>query len=146
MYLFFVPNLITKFRVETFFSKKPETLELIDNFEMRRGVKKIIFWDIGGNIGLYSIYAAVKHLNIDVTSFEPSTNNLQNLGRNISKNNLNEKIKIYQFPLTKKNNSFLMMKESSLEEGAALNNFGENFNYKGNKFAEKIHIKFLVFQ
>lgn len=30
-----------------------------------------------------------------------------------------------------------MMKESSLEEGGALNVFGENFDYEGNKFTEK---------
>ena len=63
--------------------------------------------------------------------------NLQTLSRNISINNLNEKIKICQFPLTSKNNSFLIMKESQLEEGGALNVFGENFDYEGNKFTEK---------
>jgi FkbM family methyltransferase len=135
---FFVPNSRTKWRIDTFFSKEPETLEWIDNFENGGGGgKKITFWDIGGNIGLYSIYAAVKHRNIDVTTFEPSTSNLQTLSRNISINNLNEKIKICQFPLTNKNNSFLMMKESSLEEGGALNVFGENFDYEGNKFIKK---------
>jgi FkbM family methyltransferase len=133
---FFVPNSLTKWRVDTFFFKEPETLEWIDNFE-NGGGKKITFWDIGGNIGLYSIYAAVKHQNIDVTTFEPSTSNLQTLSRNISINNLNEKIKICQLPLTDKNNSFLMMRESSLEEGGALNVFGENFDYEGNKFTEK---------
>ena len=134
---FFVPNFLTKWRVETFFSKEPETLEWIDNFK-NEARKKIIFWDIGGNIGLYSIYAAIKYRNIDITTFEPSSSNLQTLSRNISINNLNEKIKICQLPLTeKKNNSFLMMRESSLEEGGALNVFGENFDYEGNKFTEK---------
>jgi len=134
---FFVPNNLTKWRVETFFSKEPETLDWIDNFENEREGKKIIFWDIGGNIGLYSIYAALKHQNIDVTTFEPSTSNLQTLSRNISINKLNDKIKIFQLPLTNKVNSFLMMKESQFEEGGALNVFGENFDFEGNKFIEK---------
>jgi len=134
---FFVPNNLTKWRVETFFSKEPETLDWIDNFENEREGKKIIFWDIGGNIGLYSIYAALKHQNIDVTTFEPSTSNLQTLSRNISINKLNEKIKIFQLPLTNKDNSFLMMKESQFEEGGALNVFGENFDFEGNKFIDK---------
>ncbi len=137
---FFVPNSLTKWRVDTFFSKEPETLEWIDNFE-NKGGKKITFWDIGSNIGLYSIYAAVKHKNIDVTAFEPSTSNLLTLSRNISINNLNEKIKICQLPLTDKNNSFLMMKESSLKEGGALNVFGENFDFEGKKFVEKNRYK-----
>jgi len=134
---FFVPNNLTKWRVETFFSKEPETLDWIDNFENEREGKKIIFWDIGGNIGLYSIYAALKHQNIDVTTFEPSTSNLQTLSRNISINKLNEKIKIFQLPLTNKDNSFLMMKESQFEEGGALNVFGEDFDFEGNKFIDK---------
>ena len=136
---FFVPNWVTKWRVDTFFSKEPETLEWINNFEKWAGGgnKKITFWDIGGNVGLYSIYAALKYQNIDVITFEPSTNNLQTLSRNISINKLNEKIKIFQLPLTNKNNSFLMMRESQLEEGSAMNVFGENFDYEGNKFIEK---------
>jgi len=133
---FFVPNFLTKWRVETFFSKEPETLEWIDNFK-NEARKKIIFWDIGGNIGLYSIYAAIKYRNIDITTFEPSSSNLQTLSRNISINKLNEKIKICQIPLTNKNNSFLRMKESQFEEGEALNVFGENFDFEGNKFIEK---------
>ena len=47
---FFVPNQITQWRVETFLTKEPETLEWIDSFN---DTKKIIFWDIGANIGFY---------------------------------------------------------------------------------------------
>ena len=51
-----------------------------------------LFIDIGANIGLYSIYAAIKHSNSEVISFEPSTSNLRVLSRNISINKLEEKI------------------------------------------------------
>lgn len=136
--IFFVPNVIIKWRVDTFFSKEPETLEWINNFENYLGKdKQIIFWDIGGNIGLYSIYAALKYKNIDITTFEPSTSNLQTLSRNISTNNLNEKIRVCQIPLTNKSNSFLMFKESQFQEGGAFNVFGENFDYEGNKFVQE---------
>ncbi len=111
--------------------KEPETLEWIDSFDNK---SKIIFWDIGGNIGLYSIYAALKYPNIEVVTFEPSTSNLRVLSRNISINKLEEKIKICQFPLTDRNNSFLMMKENLFEEGGALNSFGQNYDYNGNIF------------
>ena len=50
---FFIPNEITNWRVHTFFTKEPETLNWIDSFSG----DKIVFWDIGANIGLYSIYA-----------------------------------------------------------------------------------------
>jgi hypothetical protein len=128
---FFIPNKTTEWRVNTFFSKEPETLEWIDNFDNKN---KIIFWDIGGNIGLYSIYAALKHKNIEVVTFEPSTSNLRVLSRNISINKLEDRIKICPFALTDKDNSFLLMKENSFEEGGALNTFGENYDYNGNIF------------
>ena len=128
---FFIPNQIIEYRVKTFFKKEPETLEWIDTFDNK---SKMIFWDIGGNIGLYSIYAALKHSNIQILTFEPSTSNLRVLSRNISLNQLDDKITICQFPLTDKNNSFLLMNENSFEEGGAMNTFGENYDYNGNTF------------
>ena len=86
--IFFIPNQLTEWRVNTFFSKEPETLEWIDGFEKK---EKIVFWDIGANIGLYSIYNAIKNENSLTISFEPSTSNLRVLSRNISVNNLDEK-------------------------------------------------------
>ena len=135
---FYTPNKITEWRVNTFFEKEPETLEWIDNFDIKNN---IIFWDIGGNIGLYSIYAALRHSNIEIITFEPSTSNLRVLSRNISLNKLNDKIRICQFPLTNKNNSFLLMKEDSFEEGSALNTFGENYDYNGNIFSSNHQYK-----
>jgi FkbM family methyltransferase len=118
--------------VNTYFQKEPETLEWINTFGSKN---KIIFWDIDGNIGLYSIYAALRHSNIEIITFEPSTSNLRVLSRNISLNKLDEKIIICQFPLTDKDNSFLLFKENSFEEGSALNSFGENYDYDGNIFS-----------
>ncbi len=127
-------------RIETFFTKEPETLEWIDNFEKK---KDLIFWDIGANIGLYSIYNALKNKNSTTISFEPSTSNLRVLSRNISVNNLENKIKIFSTPLSNKENQFLIMKESNFIEGGALNSFGENFNYEGKKFKSKM--KYQIF-
>lgn len=135
---FFVPNKITEWRVNTFFLKEPETLEWIDSFNKKN---KIIFWDIGGNIGLYSIYAALKHSNIEIITFEPSTTNLRTLSRNIFLNKLEDKIKICQLPLTNKDNCFLLMKENGFEEGGALNSFGENYGYNGEKFISNYQYK-----
>ena len=81
--IFFVPNQLTEWRVDTIFKTEPETLNWIDNFNSN---EKIIFWDIGANIGLYSIYAALKYSDIEVVSFEPSTSNLRVLSRKISIN------------------------------------------------------------
>ena len=48
--LFFSPNQICNFRVDTFLSKEPRTLEWINNFQKE---ESLTFWDIGANIGLY---------------------------------------------------------------------------------------------
>ena len=100
---FFSPNSIIKWRLETFFTKETETLQWIDNFS---GKKEIIFWDIGANIGIYSIYAAQKHDNIKIIAFEPSTNNLRTLSRNIYLNDLTEKVIISQIALSDKKNKY----------------------------------------
>jgi FkbM family methyltransferase len=137
--IFFIPNNITEWRIKSFFTKEPETLDWIDGFNK----KKIIFWDIGANIGLYSIYAALKHNDIEIVSFEPSTSNLRVLSRNISINNLENKIKIFTNPLSNKNNKFLIMKETEFIEGGALNCFGENFNFEGKKISSTMNYKIL---
>ncbi len=127
---FLVPNHITKWRIDTFFEKEPETLEWIKKFEKN---KKIIFWDIGSNIGIYSIYAAVLHKKINIYAFEPSFLNLHILSRNIHINKLNKKINIFQLPLTNKKNKFQYMNESTNSFGGALSSFGSNKNQEGKK-------------
>ena len=131
---FFVPNKISNWRVKTLFDQEPETLEWIDTFQ---NDKKIIFWDIGANIGIYSIYAATKHKNIDVVSFEPSTNNLRILSRNISINNLENTIKINQFPLSDKENCYELMNDSEFIEGYSMSSYSYKQDFEGNSIKAK---------
>lgn len=130
--IFFVPNEITDWRIKTFYTKEPETLKWIDSF--KNVGEKIVFWDIGANIGLYSIYAAIKHPNIEIISFEPSVNNLRILSRNIYKNNFLDKIKIFQLPLIDKENIFSVMNEMEFIEGWSMSTFGEAKDFEGSKF------------
>ena len=131
---FFIPNKAVDLRVKRIFSKEPGTLKWIDNF---KNDENTIFWDIGANIGLFSLYASQKHNNIKIFSFEPSTSNLRVLSRNISINSLQDRVTINQFPLTKYENSYLVLKETRFQEGCAMNTFGENFGDDGNKIYEK---------
>ena len=129
---FFIPNNLVDWRVRTFLTKEPDTIKWIENFDRN---EKIIFWDIGANIGLYSIYAAATHVNnIEIVAFEPSSSNLRILSRNISINNLANKILINQIALNNKENIFLDMNEPDFIEGSSLNTFGEEFNFEGKKF------------
>ena len=128
---FFCPTKETKVRVNSFFSKEPETIKWINKFKN----KNIVFWDIGSNIGIFSIYAALKHKNIQVVSFEGALSNLRILSRNIFINNLNNKIGICQIPITNNYIGFQYFHESQFVEGTALNYFIKNknkdlYNYK----------------
>ena len=128
---FFVPNQLLEWRVDTYFSKEPETLEWIDSFQVK---ENLIFWDIGANIGLYSIYNSLKHPKSTTIAFEPSSSNLRILTRNISINNLEKNIKVVSIPLTNKENIFQEMQEGQFVEGGALNSFGEKFDFEGKEF------------
>ena len=137
---FFVPNQLLNWRVDTFFNKEPETLEWIDSFEKK---ENLIFWDIGANIGLYSIYNSLKNPSSTTFAFEPSSSNLRVLTRNISINNLEKNIKIISMPLTNKKNTFQEMREAQFVEGGALNSFGEKFDFEGKDFKSSMKYNLL---
>jgi FkbM family methyltransferase len=120
-----VPNHLNNFRVESFATKEPETLEWIDSMH-----EKAIVWDIGANIGLYSIYAA-KSKNCNVYAFEPSIFNLELLGRNIFINNLNDNIFIVPNALSD-DMGLNTMRLTTLELGGALSSFGSLIGWDGN--------------
>lgn len=125
--LIYTPNLICKFRANTFTTKEPETLKWINDCET-----DCVFFDIGANIGLYTLYFAASGKGV-VYAFEPSVFNLRLLAKNVYENNLTEKVKIVTTPLTK-NNDFSNFSLSSIEEGAALSAFGVNYGYDGQDF------------
>lgn len=128
---FLIPGPIVKFRVDTYNSKEPETLNWIDS--MPRGS---VFWDIGANVGLYSIYAA-RNVGATVVAFEPSVFNLEWLARNIYLNHLQSRISVVPVALSDKCgfNTFGM---SNTAWGGALSTFGEKFDQNG----EDLHVIF----
>lgn len=127
---FFCPSVRTLFRVESLYSKEPETISWMDNFQPYNS-KKIVFWDIGANIGLYSVYSAVKFEDIDIISFEPSTSNTRTLSRNISINNLENKISIFPIALSDKENIISHLNETKFSEGGSISNFNSNIDSSG---------------
>ena len=124
LFQFYIPNRINKFRVDTFASKEPETLQWIDLLPVGS-----ILWDIGANIGLYSCYAA-KSRNCKVYSFEPSVFNVELLAKNIFLNELTESITIIPFPLSDKI-SENTLKMTSTDWGGALSTFGQSYGQDG---------------
>lgn len=112
-------NFVTNYRIRTFFSKEPETIDWINNFQ-----NNSVFWDIGANVGLYSIYSQIINKNIQTLAFEPSVLNLDILVKNIYKNNLQDKISVITNPLYNQS-TIKNFKLSTLEKGGANSNFGE---------------------
>ena len=114
-------NWITKYRAETFTTKEPDTLEWIDDNLLDRD----IFFDIGANIGLYSIYAALKKKNIRVFCFEPEYSNLNQLKKNILLNKLHNNITPFSIGVgNQKSLSFLHIQDFT--DGAALHTVSKN--------------------
>jgi len=65
---------IEKWRADTFWVKEPETLYWIQSFK-----EKEVFYDIGANIGLFSLYCASLHKTSVIYAFEPSKINYKRL-------------------------------------------------------------------
>lgn len=83
---FYCPNSICLWRAQTLLSKEPETIEWINTFD-----KDSVFWDVGANMGIYSLYAALRP-NIKVLAFEPFAFNYYVLNKNIIINNMRNNI------------------------------------------------------
>jgi len=77
-------NWITKFRARTFNDKEPEMLDWLDE-NLRDGD---VFFDVGANVGIYSIYAALRNPTVTIYAFEPEYSNLHQLKMNIINNDL----------------------------------------------------------
>lgn len=121
---FTVPNLLNKYRVDSFSVKEPETLEWIDGFE-----DDSVLWDVGANVGLYSCYAA-KLKDCSVLAFEPSVFNLELLARNTYINNLINKITIFPLPLSNESSSD-KLNMTTTQWGGALSTFGQEYGQDG---------------
>ena len=131
---------ITNWRINNFFKHEPEILEWIKSFPKK---KKIIFWDIGSNIGMYSIYAAKIHKDIDVTAFEPSIKNLLPLLKNVLINNLSSKINIITNPISNSKKKINFIFEKDLLAGSSLNFFDTKKDNLGRFHKNEIKYKLL---
>lgn len=94
---FYTPSLLASFRAKTVLTKEPDTIKWLND----HGSKDKYLFDIGANLGVYSIYYA-KKFNAKVFAFEPSFKNLEIMARNIRLNSLQENITIISNPITEK--------------------------------------------
>ena len=72
-----------------FETREPETLTWIEAFEA-----PCRFWDIGANIGVFSLYAGLRP-GVEVSAFEPAAASYGALCRNIEANDLGARVRAY---------------------------------------------------
>ena len=77
----YVDSKMERFRSDTFLTKEPETLEWIRSFK-----PDSVFYDVGANIGIYSLYFASLYPKGSVYAFEPSRLNCERLRENADLN------------------------------------------------------------
>jgi FkbM family methyltransferase len=108
-------NPITYYRWESYNTKEPETLDWID-----RSVKDgDLVFDIGANIGVYSVYTLLRHPRARLVAFEPEYANLHLLRDNIIENGLHDRATIYPLALSDRSGPS-MLHIQDLTPGAAL--------------------------
>lgn len=106
------------YRADTYATKEPETIEWLRE-NLRDGD---IFYDIGANIGLYSLYAAKLRQSCSVFAFEPESHNFGNLCGNLLLNRV-ENVTPCFFPLSS-HEAFAPFYVYDLQPGGALHSLG----------------------
>lgn len=91
-----------------FFFNKYEELQTKILTKNIKEMKPHIFLDIGANSGLYSLIIAKQFSKLKVYAFEPIEESFLKLKKNINLNKLKNKINIYNFGLSDKNQQLKM--------------------------------------
>lgn len=119
-------------------TKEPETLSWIDTFGQGD-----LFCDIGANVGVFSLYAAL-HRNCQVYAFEPEAKNYACLNKNIFLNNLGRQIRALNVALHDRTTiQFLNLHD--LASGSALHSVEEPVDSRGLRFEPKFEQAVLAF-
>lgn len=124
------------YRNRTYATKEPGTLEWIDGF-----AEGSVLWDVGANIGLYSLYGA-RSRHCTVIAFEPSVFCLEFLARNIWLNGLQSLVSIVPNPLSDATQINLLTLNSR-EWGESSNSFGTTLNQDGKEISPNLDYKIL---
>lgn len=121
------PNQATAWRVQTLFTKEPDTIAWLNGF-----TPGCTLYDIGANVGMYSVYAAAVR-NVRVLAFEPESQNFALLNRNIFANRLGPQVTAYPVALSDAAGLDLLHL-SQFMPGGSCHNYGEELNADGKPF------------
>lgn len=133
---FATPNALTEWRADTFAAKEPETLAWID--QIPRGAT---LWDVGANVGQYSIYAA-RVRACRVFAFEPSVFNLELLARNVRLNDMVDQVCLVPLALSDAC-AASRLRLTTTEWGGAMSTFGHHYGWDGRPLHSVFEVRML---
>jgi FkbM family methyltransferase len=114
-------------RAETLLTKEPETIEWIESFSPGD-----VLWDIGANVGVYSLYAAMRGMT-QVLAFEPAAANYALLNRNIELNGLADHLQAFCIAFNDDTRLDALHMQMT-EFGGSMSSFGEAIDSHGKDF------------
>ena len=109
-----------------FETREPETLTWIEAFET-----PCRFWDIGANIGVFSLYAGLRP-GVEVSAFEPAAASYGALCRNIEANDLGARVRAYCVALSDRT-QLGTLNLSGTNAGSVFNAFASTEDCFGNE-------------
>ncbi len=129
MLRFYNLNKMTEWRYRSLYTKEPETIDWLNR--IRPGE---VLWDVGANVGIYTVYAAARGAR--VLAFEPLASNYYVLNMNIELNDLASRARAFCLAFAEHSgcdvlnvlNSKAGMAQCSFEE--AINDAGAQFTPK----------------
>jgi FkbM family methyltransferase len=125
--VFYTPNALALWRAKTFLTKEPDTIEWMNGFDDNE-----VFWDIGANVGCYTLYAGAMR-SIKTMAFEPSPANFPLLVKNIELNQASDIVSAFPIALSNKT-QIADLNMTTTDAATAHSTFGENRNQFGQDF------------
>ena len=121
---FHTPNRATAWRVESLFSKEPDTIAWLASFAPGE-----VLLDIGANVGMYTVFAALAR-QVTVYAFEPESQNYALLNRNIHDNGIADRAFAFCAALSD-SARFHRLYLSAFVPGGSCHTFGEPLDHHG---------------
>ena len=115
-------------RAMTMLTRQPATIAWINGFEANS-----VFWDVGANIGVYTLYAALRR-DIRVAAFEPAAVNYFLLSANCEANKFDDRVQCLLVGLGRER-SVARLEVSQFVAGKSFSFLGKDQPYMGRQAA-----------
>ena len=121
---YFVPNNGSLWRVKTLLTKEPATIDWLNSMS-----SDSVLLDVGANIGIYSIYAALVR-GSKVYAFEPESQNYSSLQKNIILNEMEKKVFAFCASISDMPSiNFLNLSDFVWDGAGSCNSYGEEVSF-----------------